>query len=93
MEISYKQHLELMRQINDPVKLQLALLDIEKFDGKDGKKIAAEIVDILVRENLSINAAENIMQLVKKQIMKSTVNRSLTAQDIVADYVQAHKSL
>lgn len=93
MEISHKQHLELMRRINDPVKLQLALLDIEKFDGKDGKKIAAEIVDILVRENLSINAAENIMQLVKKQIMESTVNRSLSAQDIVADYVQAHKSL
>lgn len=93
MRIGYEQHVKLAKQISEPLKLQEALIAIEDFDGKDGEKIAAEIVDILVKENLSINAAENVMQLVKNTIMESAVNRSLSAQDILADYVRNHSSL
>lgn len=40
------------------------------YDGKDGKKIAAEIVSIFEREQLTIQAAENIIEDVKKLLGK-----------------------
>lgn len=38
------------------------------YDGKDGEKIAAEILNLLAKEKLSIRAAKNVFKLAKKKI-------------------------
>ena len=38
------------------------------YDGKDGEKIAAEIVNLLAKEKLTIRAAKNVLKRVKKKI-------------------------
>lgn len=44
------------------------------FDGKNGEKIAADIVNILVGENLTIRAAKNVLKLCKQKLQNSKIS-------------------
>lgn len=46
----------------------------EVFDGKNGEKIAAEIVNILAREDLTIRAAYNVLKLCKTKLKNSKIS-------------------
>lgn len=57
----------------DPVEAVKYLYQMSDYDGKDGEKIAAGIVKMFEEENLSIAAAENILNLAHKMLKKSPV--------------------
>ena len=38
------------------------------YGGKDGEKIAAEIVSLLAKEKLTVRAAKNVLKTVKQKI-------------------------
>lgn len=44
------------------------------FDGKNGEKIAADIVNILVGENLTIRAAKNVLKLCNQKLQNSKIS-------------------
>lgn len=47
------------------------------YDGKDGEKIAAEILNLLAKEKLSIRAAKNVLKLTEDKIYCEVTLESL----------------
>lgn len=81
MKVSNEERLRLEKEYGDDlIGLQIQLYRLEEYDGADGKKIAAEIIEILARENLSIRAAKNIVELVDQELMESKVTGSSARQ-------------
>lgn len=83
MNVSVAERRKLEKEYGeDLIGLHTKLYCLEEYDGADGKKIAAEIIEILARENLSIRAAKNIIKLVEVEILESKVTASSGLQNI-----------